>query len=124
MNAGKFDILVGSSANDLTLKQTIEVTATQPPVPRLTRNSFLKEFVNHPKGKTFYKELVEAFGLGNPREQPGNDSDLTLEEAAIKRKSDMAVQAFLDDMPVYKVCAFSEGKFTEERLEEILRRVG
>ena len=124
VNPGKFDILVGGSANDLTLKQTIEVTATQPPVPRLTRNSFLKEFVNHPKGKTFYKELVEAFGLGNPREQLGNDSDLTLEEAAIKRKSDMAVQAFLDDMPVYKVCAFSEGKFTEERLEEILRGVG
>jgi beta-glucosidase len=124
VNPGKFDILVGASANDLTLKQTIEVTATQAPIPRLTRNSFLKEFVDHPKGKAFYKELVEAFGLGNPREQPGNNSDLTLEEAAIQRKSDMAVQAFLDDMPVYKVCAFSEGRFTEERLEEILRGLG
>ena len=37
-----------------------------------------------------------------------------------KTKSDMAVKAFLDDMPVYKVCAFSEGRFGEERLEEIL----
>jgi hypothetical protein len=30
---------------------------------------------------------------------------------------------FLDDMPVYKVCAFSEGKFAEERLEGILKQV-
>jgi hypothetical protein len=35
----------------------------------------------------------------------------------------MTVRVFLDDMPVYKVCAFSEGKFTEERLREILNQV-
>jgi hypothetical protein len=35
----------------------------------------------------------------------------------------MAVKAFLDDMPVYKVCRFSEGSFTEEMLEEILKQV-
>jgi len=33
------------------------------------------------------------------------------------------VRAFLDDMPVYKVCAFSQGKFTEKRLEDILKQV-
>jgi beta-glucosidase len=66
---------------------------------------------------------VEAFGLGNPAEQPEEDSNLTPEEAATKRKSDMAVKAFLDDMPAYKVCAFSEGRFPEKRLEEILGSV-
>jgi beta-glucosidase len=57
--------------------------------------------------------LIEAFGLGNP----------TQEEAAAKRKADMAVKVFLDDMPVYKVCPFSEGKFTEEMLEDVLKQV-
>ena len=71
----------------------------------LTRDSLLKKFENHPKGKAFYRELAEAFGLGNPDEV------------------DMMVRAFLDDMPVYKVCAFSEGRFAEERLEEILKQV-
>jgi hypothetical protein len=33
------------------------------------------------------------------------------------------ISAFLDDMPVYKIHAFSEGRFTEQRLEEILSRV-
>ena len=35
----------------------------------------------------------------------------------------MAVRAFLEDMPVYKVSAFSEGHFTEEKLNEILNKL-
>ena len=123
VNPGKFDLLVGGSSRDLPLKKTIEVEATQPRSSQLTRNSLLKEFRNHPKGKEFYGELVEAFGLGNPYEQTGEDSSLTMEDLLTKRKADMAVKAFLDDMPVYKVCAFSEGKFAEERLDGILSLV-
>jgi beta-glucosidase len=120
VNPGKFDILVGGSSRDLPLKQTVEMTTAQTPGHRLTRDSLLKEFVDHPTGKAFYNDLVEAFGLGNPNEQLGDDSNLTPEEAVTKKKSDLAVKAFLDDMPVYKVCAFSEGRFGEKRLEEIL----
>jgi beta-glucosidase len=120
VNPGKFDILVGGSSRDLPLKQTVEMMTTQPRGRRLTRYSLLKEFVDHPTGKAFYSELVEAFGLGNPSEELEDDSNLTPEEAVTKKKSDMAVKAFLDDMPVYKVCAFSEGRLGEERLEEIL----
>ncbi len=123
VNPGKFDLLVGGSSRDLPLKQTIEIQATQPRVPQLTRNSLLKEFRNHPKGKAFYNEFAEAFGLGNPDEQLEEGTNLTAEEAVAKKKADMAVKAFLDDMPVYKVCAFSEGKFAEERLETILKQV-
>ena len=123
VNPGKFDLLLGGSSRDLPLKKTIEVEETRPRYPQLTRDSLLKEFRDHPKGKEFYGELVEAFGLGNPYEQPEEDSRLTMDELLTKRKADMAVKAFLDDMPVYKVCAFSEGKFAEERLEAILRLV-
>jgi beta-glucosidase len=49
--------------------------------------------------------------------------NLTPEEAAAKKKADMMISAFLDDMPVYKIHAFSEGRFTEQRLEEVLSRV-
>lgn len=105
VNSGKFDILIGGSSQDLPLRQMIEVEATKQDCAPLTRDSLLKEFSNHPKGKAFHPQLVEAFGMGNPDE------------------ADMAVRAFLDDMPVYKVCAFSEGRFTEEMLEDILKKV-
>ena len=105
MTIPKFEILVGSSSQDLPLRQTIEVELTKQDCAPLTRYSLLKEFENHPKGKAFYPQLAEAFGLGKPDE------------------ADMAGRAFLDDMPVYKVCAFSEGKFTEQMLNEILKQV-
>jgi beta-glucosidase len=105
VSPGKFDILVGSSSQDLPLKQTIEVARSKQDWAPLTRDSLLKEFAKHPKGKAFHPQLVEAFGLGTPDE------------------ADIAVKAFLDDMPVYKVCAFSEGRFTEEMLEDILKKV-
>ena len=105
VNPGKFEILVGSSSQDLSLRQTLEVELNKPDSAPLTRYSLLKDFENHPKGKAFYPQLTEAFGLGNPHEV------------------DMATRAFLDDMPVYKVSAFSAGRFTEEMLREILKAV-
>jgi beta-glucosidase len=123
VSPGKFDILVGSSSRDVPLRQTIDMQVAELGYPSLTRHSLLKEFASHPKGKAFHLQLVEAFGLGNPYEQTEELSTLTPEEAAAKKKADMAVKAFLDDMPVYKVCRFSEGRFTEERLEDILKQV-
>jgi beta-glucosidase len=102
VNAGRFEILVGGSSQELPLRKTIEVKTNRQDSVQLTRESLLEEFRNHPKGKAFYHQLAEGFGLGNPDE------------------ADMMVRAFLDDMPVYKVCAFSGGKFTEERLNQIL----
>jgi len=114
---------VGASSRDLPLRQTIDVEVAQSRYPRLTCHSLLKEFANHPKGKAFHRQLVEAFGLGNPYEHTEELSALTPEEAAAKKKADMAIKAFLDDMPVYKVCRFSEGRFTEDMLEAILEQV-
>jgi hypothetical protein len=89
---------------------TVEVRATRPASPPLTRYSLLKEFKAHPKGKAFYPQLAGAFGLGNPDGSTERTPNLTPEEAAAKKKADLAVSAFLDDMPVYKIHAFSEGR--------------
>ena len=104
VNPGKFEILVGGSSQDLPLRQTLAVEVAEQDSAPLSQYSLLKDFENHPKGKAFYPQLAEAFGLGKPAE------------------ADMAVRAFLDDMPIYKVCAFSAGEFTEEMLKEILQQ--
>jgi beta-glucosidase len=88
----------------------------------LIRNLLLKEFKRHPKGKAVYPQLVEALDMVIPDEQVEANSNLTPDETAAKRKADMMIKAFLDDMPVYKECAFSAGKFAEERLEAILEK--
>jgi beta-glucosidase len=105
VNPGDFAILVGASSQDLRLQQTIKVRGNETDPLPLTRDSTLKEFKNHPQGKAFYSELVEGFGMGDP-------------DAV-----DIPTRAFLEDMPIYKICAFSEGRFTEERLLEIFRKM-
>lgn len=79
----------------------------------------LKDFQNHPKGRAFYGELLEATDM----EIPSLDEGLSAEAVAEKRKARMAVMAFLDEMIVNKIPAFSEGRFTDQRLDEILREV-
>ena len=120
VRSGKFCVLVGGSSRDLPLKEMIEVqTTTQIVCPKLTRNSMLKDFQNHPKGKAFYPQLLEASGMDIPSESDA----LSPEEAAEKRKLRMFVMAFLDEMLVKKLPAISEGRFTDEKLDEILQQV-
>jgi beta-glucosidase len=119
VRSGNFDILAGGSSRNLPLKTTVAVQATDIRYPQLTRTSMLKDFQNHPKGRAFYGELLEATGMEIPSLDPG----LSAEAVAEKKKARMAVMAFLDEMIVNKIPAFSEGRFTDQRLEEILREV-
>ena len=119
VHSGKFDVLVGGSSRDLPLKATVEVEATDVRYPKLTSTSMLKDFQNHPKGRAFYSQLLEATGMKIPSVEEG----LSIQEAAEKKKARMAVMAFLNEMIVNKIPAFSEGKFTDEQLAEILRQV-
>ena len=120
VSPGNFEILVGGSSRDLPLRKTITIQTAQVVNPKLTRVSMLKQFRDHPKGKAFYPRLLEAAGLKlSSKEEPKRVSP---EEAAAKEKADMAMMAFLDDMPANKLPAFSKGKFAEEELDEILRQ--
>ena len=118
---GNFDILVGGSSRDLPLRKTITIQTGQIVSSKLTRASMLKEFRDHPKGKAFYPRLLEAAGLKVASRE--ESTAVSPEEAAAKDKADMAMMAFLNDMPANKLPAFSKGEFSEEELDKILREV-
>jgi beta-glucosidase len=120
VNPGKFDILIGPSSNSLPLHSTIEIQVEQSVHPQLKPSSLLKEFRDHPNGNEFFDELIGAFRLLETDEPTENAR--TPEQEAARKKSDMATMAFLNDMPANKAMAFSEGRFSEERLNEILRQ--
>ena len=97
---------------------SIEVQATTQTVhPKLTRNSMLKDFQNHPKGNAFYPQLLEASGMDIPSESDAPSP----EETAEKRKLRMFVLGLPGEMLVRKLPAFSQGKFTDEQLDRILQ---
>jgi beta-glucosidase len=121
VNPGRFDILAGGSSRDLPLKQRVQVKTAQVAVPSLTRNSMVKEFRNHPKGMAFYSRLTKVI-IGEAFEAPGSVKRTPQEERAWK-KAEMSTMVFVNDMPVYKLINFSEGKFTEQMLNDILAQV-
>jgi beta-glucosidase len=121
VNPGRFDILAGGSSRDLPLKQRVQVKTAQVAVPALTRNSMVKEFRSHPKGMAFYSRLTKVI-IGEAFEAPGSVKRTPQEERAWK-KAEMSTMVFVNDMPVYKLINFSEGKFTEQMLNDILAQV-
>lgn len=120
-NTGKYNILVGGSSADLPLHQELDVTATHMLYPPLTRNSLLKDFANHPKGKAVYAKLMEGmgtmFGGGESKEV------LTPSQEEAKKKMQAMMVAILNEMPVSKLVTMGGGKFTEEMLDAMLKQV-
>ena len=119
VHPGVFDIRVGGSSRELPLEAALEVQATNRRTRPLTRGSLVGEFREVPDGDALYAELVRALGFGAVLETD-DESVMTPEQIVLARKARMSTLAFVNDMPAIKVCAFSHGKLTEARLDEIL----
>jgi beta-glucosidase len=117
VQSGRFEILVGSSSRELPLKQSVQVQAAERSVPELTRGSLVKDFLQHPKGKAFYPRLAAVI-TGGEKKKPVTPR--TPEEEIAQKKAEMSTLAFVNDMPVYKLVNFSEGRFSEQMLNTIL----
>lgn len=121
VDPGTFDLLVGGSSHDLPLRAAVEVRAA-PVVAVLTRQSMIKAFRDHPRGWAYYEELAQAMGFEALHDGSEPD-DPASEPLAERRKAHAAELAFVGDMPVGKLPAFSGGAFSDARLDEILRAV-
>lgn len=119
VNPGVFEIRVGGSSRDLPLAVELEIAARATRTKPLTRRSLVGEFRTVPGGDAFYAELVHALGFGALLEAD-DESAMTPEELMLNRKARMSTFAFIDAMPAIKVCAFSHGKLSEARLDEML----
>lgn len=116
---GAFDVRVGGSSRDLPLKATLEVRAR--PLPRkLTRQSLVQDFSAIP---AVYEEFARALGFAElvEPESAVASANMTREQVTAARKARVATRAFVNEMPINKVPAFSKGSLSETRLDEILR---
>lgn len=118
VNAGRFDVRVGGSSRELPLELTVDVRA-QRPAKRLTRQSLVQDFMAM---SPLYQELVRALGFGELVEPAveASAAGMTPEQITSARKARVASLAFVNEMPINKVPAFSHGRLSEPRLDEIL----
>lgn len=120
VNPGTFKIRAGGSSDALTLEKEVKVSLVKPVAAVLSRNSMVKEFLNHPKGKQFYAELVKGFGVDIEQAPAKNE---TPEQTQAKKKATLMLLTVINDLPAYKLVYFSAGKFSYERLDEILNEI-
>ncbi len=111
--SGKYEILVGASSQDISCHCQLDVAGLSAYAP-LTINSMIKHFEQHPRGRRFYLHLVQATNQGLVK-----DPDQESTEDWSKRKlTNVMLWAFVDNLPVSKLPAFSQGRFTEAMLKK------
>ncbi len=118
VHAGVFELRAGGSSRDLPLQAALEVQA-RPRVVRPTRSSLVQDFKPWP---ALYAELVRALGFANLLEDEAASATagLTPEQVIAARKARVATLAFVNEMPIAKVPAFSHGALDDARLDRIV----
>jgi len=117
VDSGSFDIFVGGSSQGPLLSDTVKLQVERR-YPPLSRDSMLKDFGEHPRTRAGYRQLLDsliALFSGTT-----DQAALTPEQ---RKARDMA-EAFLSELPVWKLPLMSQGKFSEEQLQELLGRAG
>lgn len=107
VETGDFELLIGRSSRDIVLSETVTVRSTAARKPVFRRNSTLAEVAATDAGEAFVRQLTESLPFA---------SGLAPEHAAM-------LLAFMEQMPLRGLLSFSGGKFTEEALSALLRRL-
>jgi beta-glucosidase len=108
---GNYDILVGSSSQDIRLAGTVHVTAQSALVCKITRNTVFADIADNPVTAELCGPLLKKIrkGLG------GGESQNETEKEAV---SSEMMQAMLDNLPLHAARSFA--KITEEELENLV----
>jgi beta-glucosidase len=100
---GDYVIRVGGSSADLPLSARVTITSSRPTYPTLTRDSMLKEFAGHPRGKYLYNAIVKQ--ASQNAGATGDDEDTP------------PLTSMLDDMPLSRLVNLSQGMVSDELVD-------
>ncbi len=117
IDSGVFHILVGGSSRGPLLSESTHLVAPRS-YPPLTRDSMLKEFAEHPRAKAAYGKLLDTMIA-----MFSGTTDAARATPEQTKAREMA-EAFLRDLPVWKLPLMSQGKLTEEELQRWLAEAG
>jgi beta-glucosidase len=116
VDSGIFTVLIGGSSQGPLLSETvsIEVERRYPPI---TRESMLKELADHPRTQAQYRPLLDGLIAGF-----SGTADVAALTPEQRKARDMA-EAFLSELPLWKLPIMSQGKFSEQQLAALLAQV-
>lgn len=106
VETGEFEILIGQSSAEITLRETIHVESTVNIKRTYTRNSTLGDIMEDPKGAAIVHELVKNSPLGAV--------------ASADKETPEMMEAVIKSLPLRGLVAFSGGAMTDEMMEGLL----
>jgi len=119
-SSGPYTILVGGSSASLPLEATVDIQATGLKYPKLTRNSLLKELNRSPMGQMVYQQMMAGMMQAM---QGGAKPAASPDEEANRRKAAAMMEVFMRETPLRNMVNMSQGQFTEEMLEGLLKQM-
>jgi len=108
---GVYKLSVGSSSRDILFCQSIELTASESEKIKLSKDSTFKEWLQHPQGEELIKPLIDAmlYVLGVTDEADSEQKQLDL------------VRNMAADIPICRMSQFSQGKITEQMIDDVVK---
>ncbi|MGO4371938.1 beta-glucosidase [Paenibacillus sp. MCAF20] len=104
VETGSFDIAVGKSSQEMVLSERVTVVSTAVRTTVFHRNSTVSDLSKTEKGAAFVQQLIGMLPFA----------------ASIGEEHKEMLRAFMEHMPLRGLLSFSGGKFTEERLAQVL----
>ncbi|MCY9589872.1 glycosyl hydrolase [Paenibacillus chitinolyticus] len=111
VESGDYEIMIGQSAAEIRLKETVQIQSTVLIRRTYTRNTTIGDLMADPYTADIVKQFLRGF-KGNPLFSAANDEGTSEMFAAI-----------LKFMPLRAAAAFSQGAFTEEMLNHMVERL-
>ncbi len=110
---GVYKLSIGSSSRDIRFCQSIELAAPESEKIKLSKDSTFKEWLQHPQGKELIKPLIDAmlYVLGVTDEADSEQKQLDL------------VRNLAADIPICRMSQFSQGKITEQMIDDVVKRI-
>jgi len=113
IETGDFRILVGKSSRDIVLSETIHVESTVHIPLKVHRNTTVGDLLSDPVLAPVTKDMLAKFGEQNPLM---NSRDVDAETAEM-------MAAMMKYIPLRAIVNFSQGAFTEEMLEGLIKHL-
>jgi beta-glucosidase len=109
VESGEFELLVGKSSKDIILKETVKVNSTKIIRKKFHRNSTIGDLLEDPVGSRILKELMK--------------DQLSQIFPVDEHRNEELVLSMMKYLPLRGLINFGRGKFTEEMLEDLLKKL-
>lgn len=109
VESGEFEILVGKSSKDIILKETVKVNSTKIIRKKFHRNSTIGDLMEDTVGSQILKELMK--------------DQLSQIFPVDEHRNEELVLSMMKYLPLRGLINFGRGKFTEEMLEDLLKKL-